>query len=171
MPTLAPISKEFVIKDGPGLSADDPIVVAFRQATEGSNIEREELLTRKLSRDWEENKDELSMPNQLRRRAVEVFLTVKALNVVDEKGKELIKFKKGRPDYPTFNAFEKVWGEMPPDWAISVHLCCLATNPSWAGDWYGLSGDITIDQLRQISPILDKIMTEGNEDGGEESQE
>jgi len=140
---LAPEKKEIRIKNGPGLSEDDPLVVVFHQATLDDLETREDMLKRRVERSWPDEGDyreSLEMANILRQRAVEVWLTISAFNGLAPNGKELLKFREKngrmRPAYKTFNEFRKDWVKIDPEWARMIHVACLIVNPSWGQPFY-----------------------------------
>ena len=177
MPKLvAPLNKEFRIKRGPGLSEDDPIIVGFRQASEADVDKRQEMLSRRLERRWGDDADNdysesLELVNPSRQRAVEVFLTLTSCNIQEETPGHSDKPAEERPwrdvftfaktngqtrlNAKNFDAFSKKWGRLDPDWALSIHTCCLIVNPTWG---------LAIYDEENIEPVL----TEGEGDGASE---
>jgi hypothetical protein len=116
------------------VEADDPIVVSFKQATEATNLNRQEFLARPIKRMWE--RDELEGDSQYReefsltpfgkRMAVDVFLTMTACNVEGADGRRLFSGKER-----TFEEFLFKWGQLWPEWAESIYNACLKVNPTW----------------------------------------
>jgi len=135
MPTyVAPLSKEFVITEGDGLSSKDPLVVKVRQVSERGNLEREELLPKVLRRSFVDSLDEIPITSAYKARAVEVYLSLVSCNVEYADGSPMFPEKNGELDFSSFDAFMKTWGKLNPDWAFRIHLCALYVNIAWAGD-------------------------------------
>ncbi|MBE7473123.1 MAG: hypothetical protein DPW09_42780 [Anaerolineae bacterium] len=140
MPRLiAPTEKEFSLTVDSHyaermVGPDDPIVVKFRQATEATNLKRQEFLARPIKRMWE--KDESGADSQYReeflltsfgkRMAVDVYLTMTHCNITDEAGKPVFT---GRER--TFEEFLSKWGRLWSEWAETIYGACLRVNPSW----------------------------------------
>jgi hypothetical protein len=178
MPKLvAPLKKEFRIKRGPGLSVDDPIIVGFRQAFEGDVDTRQEMLSRRLERRWagevdEDYSESLELINPSRQRAVEVYLTLTSCNIKEEVPGHESEPEEQRPlrdmftfleansqirvNAKNFDIFFKKWGQLDPEWALSIHTCCLIANPTWG---------MAVYDEEDIEPIL----TEGEEPGASEA--
>lgn len=137
MPRLiVPTDKEFNLTvDSPKaerrVKADDPIVVSFRQATEATNILRQELLARPITRMWEDDqyREEFNLTPFGKRMAVDTFLTMTSCNVEDEEGKRLFNFKRKGKTFEEYVTQE--WGRLWPEWAEVIYTACLKVNPSW----------------------------------------
>jgi hypothetical protein len=116
------------------VEADDPIVVSFKQATEATNLKRQEYLARPIKRMWEKDeiggdsqyREEFSLTSFGKRMAVDVFLTMTSCNIQDEAGKALFT---GREQ--SFEAFLAKWGRLWPEWAETIYGACLRVNPTW----------------------------------------
>lgn len=140
MPRLiAPISKEFSLTvestyANRRVEADDPIVVSFKQATEATNLKRQEFLARPIKRMWEKDetggdsqyREEFNLTSFGKRMAVDVFLTMSTCNIQNEAGQPLFSGKER-----TFEEFLAKWGRLWPEWAETIYGACLKVNPSW----------------------------------------
>jgi hypothetical protein len=152
MPRLiAPISKEFSLTVESAyasrrVTADDPIVVSFKQATEATNLKRQEFLARPIKRMWEQGesggdsqyREEFSLTPFGKRMAVDVYLTLTACNIEDETGQPLINGKE-----KTFEAFLAKWGRLWPEWTETIYGACLKVNPTWG---FGIPDDENEDE-------------------------
>ena len=139
MPKLiAPTEKEFTLTvDSPyanrRIEIDDPIVVSFKQATEATNLKRQEYLDRPIKRLWEKSLDgddqyreEFKLTPFGKRMAVDVFLTMTACNITDETDNLIITGKE-----KTFEEFLRKWGQLWPEWVETIYGACLKVNPIW----------------------------------------
>jgi hypothetical protein len=139
MPRLiAPTEKEFSLTVDSyyaerQVGADDPIVVKFKQATEATNLRRQEYLARPIKRMWEKSNDgddqyreEFQLTSFGKRMAVDVFLTMTSCNITDESGKAIFTGKE-----QTFEAFLTKWGRLWSEWAETIYGACLKVNPTW----------------------------------------
>jgi hypothetical protein len=144
MPRLiVPTSKEFsLIIDSRyadrRVDETDPIVVSFKQATEATNLKRQEYLARPIKRMWEKGqegddqyREEFSLTSFGKRMAVDVYLTMTTCNITDEDGKPVFSGKE-----KTFEEFSAKWGRLWPEWAEEIYGACLKVNPTW-----GFGGD------------------------------
>lgn len=148
-----------VVDPSVGLPEDDPLRVTVRQVPEGGRIKREDMLGQSLIRKWDAGEDQLQLVNQLRRRAVEVWLAIIDCNVeIETKGGKTTRLK-GEVDGASFDDFMKLWERFDPEWADRIHLCCLVANPTWAGD------SLSPDDLLMAYPFIEQIETEGEENG------
>ena len=136
---LAPISKEFSLTvdsyhANRRIEAADPIVVSFKQATEATNLKRQEYLARPIKRMWEtvesggdaQYREEFNLTPFGKRMAVDVYLTMDSCNIEDEAGQPLFSGKE-----KTFEAFVSKWGKLWPEWAETIYGACLKVNPTW----------------------------------------
>jgi hypothetical protein len=112
---------------------DDPIAVSFRQATEATNLKRQEYLDRPIKRLWEkglDGEDQYSEEFKLtpfgKRMAVDVWLTMTACNITDESDAPLFTCKE-----KTFEEFLRKWGRLWPEWVETISGACLRVNPIW----------------------------------------
>lgn len=152
MPALvAPLEKEFKLTPK-GISPTDPIVVKFKQAREADNIARQEMLSRPITRSWEEagyaEKVQVSVFG--RRMAIDVYLSLFACNLVDQNDKPVFTFKE-----KTLEDFMVKWGMLPPEWAEAIYEACLRVNPVWGG----MPDDEEVDE---------EPLTLGEEEAGQE---
>ncbi len=115
------------------VTSDDPIVVKFKQATESTNLRRQEYLARPIKRMWEKDGDggdqyreEFQLTSFGKRMAVDVFLTMTSCNITDESGKAIFTGKE-----QTFEAFLAKWGRLWSEWAEVIYGACLKVNPAW----------------------------------------
>jgi hypothetical protein len=117
----------------------DPIIVTFKQANEATNMRRQELLARPISRLWEkldgkpdaerEYKEQFYLTPYGQRLAVDIYLTMTSCNITDPKRQQLITGEE-----KTFSEFRKKWGIVWPEWAEVIYAeACLKVNPSWGG--------------------------------------
>jgi hypothetical protein len=135
---LAPTSKEFILTVDSRyaerqVDADDPIVVSFKQATEATNLKRQDYLARPIKRMWEKGqegddqyREEFSLTSFGKRMAVDVYLTMTSCNITDEAGRPVFS---GREK--TFEEFLAKWGRLWPEWAETIYGACLKVNPTW----------------------------------------
>jgi hypothetical protein len=139
MPRLiTPIEKEFTLTvDSPyperQVDIDDPIVVKFRQATEATNLKRQEYLARPIKRMWEkgpegdnEYREEFNLTSFGKRMAVDVYLSMTGCNITEESGEPVFRGKER-----TFEVFLLKWGRLWPEWAETIYGACLRVNPIW----------------------------------------
>lgn len=154
---IIPLSEEeeFVITPV-GVTEDDPIVVKFRQATEGDNRKRES----EIQGRWWQELDETSEIRRIaidtaltrHRVAIELYLTLSACNIevpVIKKGevvrdddgnvktRPLFTFKQAsdgthRVTDSTLKEFTKRLDQIPSQWVDAIHKCCIETNPYWS---------------------------------------
>ena len=159
MPTLlAPLIKEFTVKGVEGIPDDDPITVTFRQATQGQELKREEMLTRTLRRKWDgDNSLEFAEePTPFSKRmAVDCWLTMVSCNIFDGKT-EL--FSESFMKTAKFEDFITRFNKLPSAWANAMYQRCLKVNPDWG---FGVTGEDDDSEA----------LTEGNENAGEPATE
>lgn len=112
---------------------DDPIVVKFKQATEATNLRRQEYLARPIKRLWEKDNDgdsqyreEFNLTPFGKRMAVDVYLTMTHCNIQDEAGRPIFSGKER-----TFEEFLAKWGRLWSEWAETIYGACLKVNPVW----------------------------------------
>jgi hypothetical protein len=112
---------------------DDPIVVKFKQATEATNLRRQEYLSRPIKRMWENGesgesqyREEFNLTSFGKRMAVDVFLTMTSCNITDEAGRPIFSGKE-----KTFEEFMAKWGRLWSEWAETIYSACLKVNPTW----------------------------------------
>lgn len=167
MPKLrAPIEKEAVISEfhhrDPNIriTLDDPIVVKFRQVREGGIIERQQLLSSPITRQWitEDNGTEPGYQEQLRltpaglRMAIDTYLSMTHCNIEAVSGDLVFDIPKGKTAaeyYGSLQEYLKVWGSLYPEWASLIWEECLDVNPSFGfstaeddeGDEYATPGE------------------------------
>jgi hypothetical protein len=121
------------------VTENDPIIVKFKQANEATNMRRQELLARPISRLWEkvdgkadaerEYKEQFYLTPYGQRLAVDIYLTMTSCNITDPKGQPLITGEE-----KTFTEFRRKWGIVWPEWAEAIYSQgCLIVNPSWGG--------------------------------------
>lgn len=163
MPTLAvPLEEEFKIFDVVGVEANDPIVVVFRQRTQGDHLRRQEMLSRPVTRAWDADNNfsiQESIIPMAKRMAVDVWLTMKSCNIKAEDGKSLLFPPKVLNGSGAFADFEARWNRLyPPEWAQAIYNKCLKLNPDW-----GFGGP---DEIKD-----EELLTEGEELAGEPATE
>lgn len=137
---MAPLSKEFILEetDKKFKNEGDPTTATFRQASQGEHDARSQLLDN-FNREYTDSAirvyQNVSMAVVSKK---EVFLTLTACNLLDEKGEPLFKFHSGRPiDEKSFN---DSWAKLPPAVADELHKFALEMNPLWAGGTVGEAG-------------------------------
>ncbi|MCK6625512.1 MAG: hypothetical protein L6R45_10095 [Anaerolineae bacterium] len=115
------------------VESDDPIVVKFKQATEATNLRRQEYLARPIKRMWEKDQDggdqyreEFQLTPFGKRMAVDVYLTMTSCNITDENGRPVFSGKE-----KTFEEFLTKWGRLWSEWAETIYGACLRVNPTW----------------------------------------
>lgn len=169
MPKLvAPLAREFKIRGVVGVEDNDPIVVRFKQAREKDVYTRQTMLAQRVERRWapedmESFAEIVDAINPSRRRAIEVWLTMLSCNVEEEapNGSLRLMFPSvqlngtEKLNVKDFDAFERKWGELDPEWALAIHTACILVNPTWG---------IAIYDDEQIEEVL----TEGEGSGASE---
>jgi len=124
---LEKCDKEFGVPDG------EPTRVSIRQATQGEH-ERRAALFSNIIREMAKN-DSQDIVRLIQRfsfeelKRIEVFLTLKACNIVGPDDKLLFSFDaKGRI---TEQKFREAWDALPPSVAQEIHDCVLDLNVDW----------------------------------------
>jgi hypothetical protein len=124
-----PTIKETMLPEDP----DGEAMIAFRQATARDNQIRDTLVYGSQSRQLTNTGMEIRGGVAFSvRQEIECRLTmVNAIGIQDHTGKELFRFKNGKPDM-TDDEFHNSWGKINP---ISLcdrfHRLCLELNPDW----------------------------------------
>ena len=138
----APIYKEFTLdRTDEKYSSDGSTTVLIKQAAQGEHERRQDLFS-VLERKYSElDPEEVSLVQRFSMeelKRLEVWLTLCASNILDEKGKELFPSKKLKSDsYPKLSMsrkqFDDAWALLPPDVAAEIHEKVLEVNLMWAG--------------------------------------
>lgn len=126
-----PIVKEFSLpltdaEFGDG-DTENPTTVSIKQAAQGEHAVRMDLwsrFTRQFEGDQLQVVQDIS-PAHVQRK--EVFLTMTACNIQDDKGEQLFKFPLVEKD------FIKAWNRLPVSVATEIHSKVLEANPIWGG--------------------------------------
>jgi hypothetical protein len=142
---VAELEKHFTITKVRGIleiTEEEPVKVAFRQATEGESRKREDFISVPVTRSWSEESDFAQERYQLKpagaRRAYEVYLTLSACDILDAEENPLFKFSElnsVRRVAGGFEKFEARWGLLPNSLAIAIHEKCIEANPDWGFQW------------------------------------
>jgi len=138
---VAELEKQFTITevDGiPEIDTDTPVVVAFRQATEGDNVKRDGFISVPITRSYTDDSDYAHDRFQLKpvgeRKSYEVYMTMTECDIEGEDGTAYFKFSEingARHIAGSFEKFQKRWGELPPALAKAIHNKCIEANPTW----------------------------------------
>lgn len=127
----------------------DPIVVSFKQATEATNLKRQDLLARPIKRLWEKGqegddqyREEFNLTPFGKRMAVDVWLTLTACNITDETDRPVFSFKE-----KTFEEFLGKWGRLWPEWCEVIYGACLKVNPTWG---FGVSDENEDEEILTV---------------------
>jgi len=121
-----PLTDKHLGNDG---AADEATKVTIAQATQGQHDKRMGLwaeFSRSMNLDGDSIVTQRVSPADVRR--LEVFLTLKSCNLLDEDGTLLFK-----PDAKEA-AFTKAWNKLPLLVADEIHSKVLAVNISWSGE-------------------------------------
>lgn len=109
----------------------DPTTVTIRQASMHDVEERGEVNNELIQEMRPDESNRLIFKYSFwRLHRVEVFLTLKACNILDLEGKPLFRFKDGRLNM-TLNEFTRVWGSLDPTICDEIHEKVLILNPDW----------------------------------------
>lgn len=133
---LNPTDQEYKItvksKEHP-VNEDDPIIVSFSQATEVLNLKRQDMLSNPVTRQWlaEDYKEESKPITFSKRKAIDVFLTLRSCNITDANDQPIFAFRNGKLLDKTLEEFIFKWGKLWPEWTDAIWLKCIKTNPSW----------------------------------------
>jgi hypothetical protein len=104
-------------------------VITVRQATQG-DVEQRNTLFADFTREYDGRMVKVTQKisyDDIRR--LEVFLTLCACNIINEKGDPLFKFVNER--LTDKNAFDRAWAALPPVVAIEIGDKVLEMNPLW----------------------------------------
>lgn len=119
--------EQFKVKDG-------STSVTIRQATQEAHERRANLFSN-IVRELSSNEDDADIVRLIQRfsfeelKRIEVFLTMKGCNILDDKGKPLFRFSSsGRISEKNFN---EAWGILPPMVAEEIHEKVLDLNLDW----------------------------------------
>jgi len=168
-------TKEYTITPQ-GVDEDDPIVVSFKQATEGENAAREEALQSDWFQEYDKSKGAdyhrvaIGMTLERERVATEIFLTLTACNievpaikqgeyVTDKEGnvksKPLFKFSEvngRRKLIGTIREFRTKLDTLPSQWVDEIHEKCIITNPYWSPAFLAMSDEEREVYQKSIAP-------------------
>lgn len=138
---LADTSEAFRELEGEDTPVDERVWVVVRQASQADNIKRADLHTK---REIKYTANELGQvdswarvysDNALRRRMVEVYLTLKEVGNLMSGDKPV--FDKMPAKEIEAKRFEAIWGDLHPVVAEAIHEAVLQQNPDWRFDRQG----------------------------------
>ena len=132
--SMKPETQQFKL----GFDPSGEATITIRQARTGDVIKLGDLFSNQ-TRTWDEDaKDMVKLtqkwnPDELKRERA--FLTVVGLDLEDNSGKPIFKFKEDKAFGASLDmsrsAFIKVWNILPSELTEEIHTWILQVNPQW----------------------------------------
>lgn len=135
---LADLYEPFKTLEGTNMDPLERVWVTVRQATEGDNEKRADLVAKRHVTLSQDGMSEQYDDNVRTRMKWEVYWTLDEVgNLVDDDGKPVFRIKPVRE--MAFPDFEKVWHRFDSRLANAIHKAVRITNPDWG--WGEESGE------------------------------
>lgn len=136
-----PTTKTFFVKEipeDPGLAVcavdDKEAVLTFRQATNGNNQERMQIMSERRYRFDANDRvfDEIANINPMAMSEIEVRMTLMETDITFPDGTALEFEGTGIARKPKdIKQFQAWWAALPPGWGSFIYDRCLEVNPNW----------------------------------------